>query len=82
MLILINLSFYALRLTWPFPPHSPAGDFAPGYITTLLSRLNRQDLLLGCAMLIQAFCQNLRGSLCPHLTWTFNHRPSKLTNCT
>lgn len=46
-----QLAFFALRLTWPFPPHSPAGDFALVRITTFLSRFSRQGLHLRRAML-------------------------------
>ena len=46
-----QLVFFALRLTWPFPPHSPAGDFALVRITTFLSRFSRQGLHLRRAML-------------------------------
>ena len=50
-LTLINLPFFTLRLTWPFPPHSPAGDFSLVRITTFLSRFSRQGLHLRRAML-------------------------------
>ena len=48
----------------------------------LILSINRQVLLLSRAMLtlpfILLFYMRLRGSFCPRLAWTFNHRPNYL----
>jgi len=54
-----------IQLTWSLPPHLPNLDFP-------------EDLHLRHAMITAALQTGLRGSLCPCLAWTFNHRPGWL----
>ena len=37
-----------------------------------------EDLLLRYAMITGLSPAGLRGSFCPYLAWTFNHRPGRL----
>lgn len=65
-----------IRLTWSFPPHSPAAGLATVYAFTTprLRQIAGQDLHLNRTMLTGIFA-GLRGSLRLRLASTFNHRP-------